>query len=94
MFRYIVKCLDYIEMNYDQRLHDQNDKRNEEKTISVDEDVFFREATLRITTILSADVEGYSRLMQKDEVGTIQILSAYKEVMANLMRHHHGRVEG
>jgi hypothetical protein len=35
-------------MDYDQRLHAQNDKRNEEKTMSVDEKVFFREATLRI----------------------------------------------
>jgi hypothetical protein len=35
LFRYIVKWLDYIELDYDQRLHDQNDKRNEEKTMSV-----------------------------------------------------------
>jgi transcriptional regulator with GAF, ATPase, and Fis domain len=40
-------------MNYDQMLHAHNDKRNEEKTMSVDENVFFREATLRICSSLN-----------------------------------------
>ncbi len=51
-----------------------------------------QETKRKLTAILSADVEGYSRLMQKDEVGTIQTLNTYKEVMADLIRHHHGRV--
>jgi adenylate cyclase len=51
-----------------------------------------QETKRKLTAILSADVEGYSRLMQKDEVGTIQTLNTYKEVMANLIRNHHGRV--
>src|SRR5512136_797253 len=51
-----------------------------------------QEAKRKLTAILSADVEGYSRLMQKDESGTIQTLNTYKEVMANLIKHHHGRV--
>jgi adenylate cyclase len=46
----------------------------------------------KLTAILSADVKGYSRLMGKDEVGTIQTLNTYKEVMAGLIQHHHGRV--
>jgi len=51
-----------------------------------------QEVKRKLAAILSADVEGYSRLMQKDETGTIQTLNAYKELMANLIRHHHGRV--
>src|SRR5512147_825065 len=51
-----------------------------------------QETKRKLTAILSADVEGYSRLMQKDEAGTIQTLNTYKEVMANLTRRHHGRV--
>jgi hypothetical protein len=39
-------------MDYAQRLHAQRDKRNEEKTMSVDEKVF-REATLWICSSLS-----------------------------------------
>jgi hypothetical protein len=31
-------------MDHDQRLHAQKGKRNEEKTMKVDENVFFREA--------------------------------------------------
>src|SRR5512139_3792110 len=50
------------------------------------------EVKRKLTAILSADAKGYSRLMGKDEGGTIQTLNTYKEVMANLIRHHHGRV--
>jgi adenylate cyclase len=46
----------------------------------------------KLTAILSADVEGYSRLMSKDEVGTIRTLNAYKEAMTTLIRQHRGRV--
>ena len=51
-----------------------------------------QEVKRKLTAILSADVKGYSRLMGKDEVGTIQTLNTYKEVMVNLVQHHHGRV--
>jgi adenylate cyclase len=51
-----------------------------------------QEVKRKLTAILSADVKGYSRLMSEDEVGTIQTLNAYKEVMAGLIQHHHGRV--
>jgi len=51
-----------------------------------------QEVKRRLTAILSADVKGYSRLMGEDEVGTIQTLNTYKEVMANLIQQHHGRV--
>jgi len=34
-----------------------------------------------LAAILSADVKGYSRLMGEDEVGTLRIMNAYKEVM-------------
>lgn len=46
----------------------------------------------KLTAILSADVKGYSRLMGKDEAGTIQTLTACKEVMASIIERHHGRV--
>ena len=51
-----------------------------------------QEVKRKLTAILSADVKGYSRLMGEDEVGTIQTLNAYKELMAGLIQHHHGRV--
>lgn len=51
-----------------------------------------QEVKRKLTAILSADVKGYSRLMGKDEVGTIETLNTYKEVMAGLIQHHHGRV--
>ena len=46
----------------------------------------------KLTAILSADVKGYSRLMEEDEVETIRTLNAYKEVMTNLIQKHRGRV--
>ena len=46
----------------------------------------------KLTTILSGDVKGYSRLMGEDEKGTVRTLNAYKEVMAGLIQNYHGRV--
>jgi adenylate cyclase len=46
----------------------------------------------KLTAILSADVKGYSRLMGDDEMATIQILTAYREVMTTLIQQHRGRV--
>jgi len=46
----------------------------------------------KLTAILSADVEGYSRLMGEDEAGTIRTLTAYREVMTTLIQQYRGRV--
>ncbi len=46
----------------------------------------------KLTAILSADVEGYSRLMGEDEDATIRTLTAYRELMSTIIRKHHGRV--
>jgi adenylate cyclase len=51
-----------------------------------------QEVKRKLAAILSADVRGYSRLMGEDEVGTIRTLNTYKELMASLIRQHHGRV--
>ena len=46
----------------------------------------------KLTAILSADVQGYSRLMAEDEEGTVRTLQAYREVMSSIIQHHRGRV--
>jgi adenylate cyclase len=46
----------------------------------------------KLSAILSADVEGYTRLMSQDEVGTIRTLTAYREAIANLIEQYKGRV--
>jgi len=46
----------------------------------------------KLTAIFSADVAGYSRLMGDDEVGTVQLLKEYREIMANFIQKHRGRV--
>jgi len=51
-----------------------------------------QEVKRKLAAIFSADVKGYSRLMGEDEVGTIRTLNAYRELMANLIQQHHGRV--
>src|SRR5262245_24887109 len=48
--------------------------------------------TRRLAAILSADVQGYSRLMGDDEEATLRTLTTYREVMTALIRQHHGRV--
>lgn len=44
----------------------------------------------KLTAILNADVEGYSRLMGEDEDATIRTLTAYRELMSTLIQKHHG----
>ena len=51
-----------------------------------------QEVKRKLTAILSADVKGYSRLMSEDEAGTIRTLNAYKEMIADLVQQHYGRV--
>jgi adenylate cyclase len=46
----------------------------------------------KLTTILSADVAGYSRLMGEDEAATVKTLTNYREIMADLIKQHRGRV--
>ena len=46
----------------------------------------------KLTAILSADVAGYSRLMQDDEAATVKTLEAYKHIISDLVKQHRGRV--
>ena len=46
----------------------------------------------KLTAILSADVEGYSRLMGEDEEATVRTLTAYREVLTALIQQHNGKV--
>jgi TolB-like protein/class 3 adenylate cyclase len=46
----------------------------------------------KLAAILSADVEGYSRLMGDDEVATVRTITAYREIMASFIHRHRGRV--
>jgi len=46
----------------------------------------------KLTTILSADVAGYSRLMGEDEAATVKTLTTYRRIMADLIKQHRGRV--
>jgi adenylate cyclase len=46
----------------------------------------------KLTAILSADVEGYSRLMGDDEEATVRTLTSYREVLTTLIQQHNGKV--
>jgi adenylate cyclase len=46
----------------------------------------------KLTTIFSADVAGYSRLMSEDEAGTFAVLKTYRELMAKLIEENRGRI--
>jgi adenylate cyclase len=48
----------------------------------------------KLAAILSADVKGYSRLMNDDEVGTLRTLTTYRKVMDTLIEQHRGRIVG
>jgi adenylate cyclase len=46
----------------------------------------------KLAAILSADVEGYSRLIGEDEEVTIRTITAYREVNTTLIQQHNGIV--
>ena len=45
----------------------------------------------KLTAILSADLAGYSRLMQDDEAVSVKTLEAYKQIISDLVKQHRGR---
>jgi TolB-like protein/class 3 adenylate cyclase len=46
----------------------------------------------KLAAILSADVEGYSRLMDDDEEATVRTLTAYRAAINDLVQQYRGRV--
>jgi len=48
--------------------------------------------TRKLAAILSADVEGYSRLMGDNEETTIRTLTAYRNIITDLVKQYRGRV--
>jgi adenylate cyclase len=54
-----------------------------------------KEETVRkLAAIFAADVEGYSRLMGQDEVGTLRRLTAHRTILDELIAAHRGRIFG
>ncbi|MDI7860610.1 adenylate/guanylate cyclase domain-containing protein [Rhizobiaceae bacterium n13] len=50
------------------------------------------ETRRKLTTIFSADVQDYTRLMRADEEGTVETLKRYRDAMGRLITAHGGRV--
>ena len=48
----------------------------------------------KLVAILAADVEGYSRHMERDEAATLATLSAHRVIVDDLVNSHHGRITG
>lgn len=48
----------------------------------------------KLTTILAADVAGYSRLMERDEQAALIALRKIREIIAKHVNAHHGRIFG
>jgi adenylate cyclase len=48
----------------------------------------------KLVAILAADVEGYSRHMERDEAATLATLSAHRVIVDDLVNSHNGRITG
>ena len=46
----------------------------------------------KLTSVLSADAVGYSRLMEDDEVATVRTITSYRSVISTLIKQHNGKV--
>jgi TolB-like protein/class 3 adenylate cyclase len=51
-----------------------------------------QQAERKLAAIFAADVEGYSRLMGLDEVGTLHTLNRYRAIVDPLIASHRGRI--
>ncbi len=51
-----------------------------------------KRAKRKLSAIMSADVKGYSRLMEEDELATVRTLETYREMIAEVIRNYSGRV--
>jgi adenylate cyclase len=50
------------------------------------------EVTRRLAAVFAADVEGYSRLMGADEVGTLERLTERRLILDRIIGEHRGRI--
>ncbi len=46
----------------------------------------------KLKAIFSADVQGYSKLMGDDDESTVNTITTYREIMADLVENHQGRI--
>ncbi|UCH48957.1 MAG: hypothetical protein JSU95_03915 [Betaproteobacteria bacterium] len=46
----------------------------------------------KLAALMSADVAGYSRLMQDDEEATVETLTRYRSIFSSLVSRHEGRI--
>ena len=51
-----------------------------------------KRVTRKLRAILSADVQGYSRLMGDDEIATVKTITEYREIFFSIVTQHNGRV--
>src|SRR5687767_9301929 len=51
-------------------------------------------AKRKLAAVLSADVKGFSRLMEVDEEGTLRTLKSYRTTIDALIARHDGRIVG
>ena len=51
-----------------------------------------KRVTRKLRAILSADVQGYSRLMGDDEVATFKTITEYREIFSSIVIQYNGRV--
>ena len=47
--------------------------------------------TRRLSAILSADVQGYSRLMREDEEATVRTITTHRAAMTHMIEQYRGR---
>ena len=47
----------------------------------------------RLVAVFAADVEGYSRLMGADEVGTLKGLTERRAILDRIIGEHRGRID-
>lgn len=75
-----VQVVDILESCFDERF-DTNENASMPDSVQ-----------RKLTTILAADAEGYSRMMESDEVNVVKALRASRRIFSKLIERHRGRI--
>src|SRR5205823_2686615 len=74
--------------------HDKQRRSDRRKLLEQEESLEAPRLERRLAAILAADVEGYSRHMERDEVSALATLSSHRLIVDDLIASHNGRITG
>ena len=62
------------------------------RSLSIYPVITMEQKDYRLAAIMYTDIAGFSRMMERDEAGTLELLAYHNELIAGIVERHHGTV--